>query len=71
MKQFEISALGLEEMSSGDLAIVDGGDFVVDYLLGKLIDATIGAIIDGFKDGTYSDWYSSMYANNPCYCPLR
>lgn len=70
MKQFEMTAFGLEELTASEMQ-VEGGGFLRDYILGKVIDWTIGAIIDGFKDGTYSDWYSTMYANNPYYTPLR
>lgn len=75
MKQFEINAMGLSECTLSENAKINGGGPIGDYIFGKLVDylldKTVEVIVDGFRDGTYADWYSSMYENNPIYCPLR
>lgn len=69
MKSFEISGLGLDELTSSEMLVNGGGFDPIDWIIGNLLGKAIDAIVEGYKDGTYAEWFSSCYENNPIYAP--
>lgn len=55
MKNLDLNGLGVQEMNAEEMNGVNGGRFIVDYLIGKAIDGLIWCAAETYKRGTLAN----------------